>query len=276
MKIGFNQATTMKYSTLEKDLAACEKYGYDFIEIRFDKLKDYLKKNSIEDLAGYFQHSRIKPCTFNALEFITFRNEEDDARMKADLEFLCKTGNQIGCDTIIVVPTFDIKNTRKEIIQHTAAVLNDYADTAAKYGMRLAFEFVGYPNCSVNTLDLTNEVIAKANRKEVGFVFDCFHFHAMNSTWDALNNVDISKLFILHMDDSEDLVPGILRDDNRLWPGEGCIDLSRILQTLKNKGYDDIASLELFRPEYWEMDIDQVISLGYEKTKGLLKKFDLV
>lgn len=272
MKTGFNQATTMKHSTLEKDLEYCEKYGYDYIEIRFDKLKDYLTRHTVYTLAEYFSKSRIKPCTFNALEFITFRSEEDYANMKADFEFLCKTGNQIGCGTVIVVPTFDIKKTRQEIISETVKVLNDYADMADKYYMKLALEFVGYPNCSVNTLDLTNEIIAKTNRANVGLVLDCFHFRAMNSTWDAVSDIDIKKLFIVHLDDSEDLVPGMLRDDNRLWPGDGCIDLLRILKILKHKGYDGMISLELFRPEYWEMDIETVISQGYEKLRNVTGK----
>lgn len=71
MKICFNQATTMKYSNLKKDLMLCEKYGYDLIEIRLDKLKDYLNEFSIESLAHFFNNSKIKPYAFNALEFVT-------------------------------------------------------------------------------------------------------------------------------------------------------------------------------------------------------------
>ena len=45
MKIGFNEATALecKGQSLMADLEACEKYGFDYIEIRFDCVKDYLK-----------------------------------------------------------------------------------------------------------------------------------------------------------------------------------------------------------------------------------------
>ena len=38
MKIGFNEATALecKGQSLIADLEACEKYGFDYIEIRFD------------------------------------------------------------------------------------------------------------------------------------------------------------------------------------------------------------------------------------------------
>lgn len=80
MKIAFNQATTMRHSTLSKDLKYCEKHGYDLIEIRLDKLKDYLKDHTVDDLKTFFARSRIKPFAFNALEFITFRMRTGIAR----------------------------------------------------------------------------------------------------------------------------------------------------------------------------------------------------
>ncbi len=50
MKIGYNEATAKDCSTLEKDLELCEKYGFDYIEIRLDMLKDYLKTHTSDDL----------------------------------------------------------------------------------------------------------------------------------------------------------------------------------------------------------------------------------
>ncbi|MBZ4645519.1 MAG: isomerase [Clostridia bacterium] len=95
MKICFNQATTMKNSTLEKDLHFCEKYGYELIEIRLDKLREYLKDHTTDDLVTFFNNSRIKPFAFNALEFITFRDEEGYKQIKDDLKFLCEVGEKI-------------------------------------------------------------------------------------------------------------------------------------------------------------------------------------
>jgi 2-keto-myo-inositol isomerase len=148
MKICFNQATTMKNSTLETDLQFCEQYGYELIEIRLDKLRDYLQVHTVDELAVFFKSSRIKPYAFNALEFITFRDADGYQQIQDDLRFLCETGQQINCKKIVVVPTFDIGDyTKTQIKEESVRVLHELGDFADKYGVKLAYEFVGYPNC---------------------------------------------------------------------------------------------------------------------------------
>jgi len=240
----------MKHSTLEKDLELCEKCGYGLIEIRLDKLKEYLKTHTCQDLVTFFKSSRIKPYAFNALEFITFRDTAGYQRIKDDLKFLCEVGEKIGCKKIVVVPTFDVGSyTKTQIKDESIKVLNDLADFADKFGVKLAYEFVGYPNCSVNTFGQTYEIVKAVNRDNVGMVLDCFHFHAMGSRIEDLKKADARKIFIFHIDDAEDLPVGALRDDKRLWPGEGAVDLDSILKTLKEIGYQEMVSVELFRPE---------------------------
>lgn len=274
MKVCFNQATTMKKSNLEKDLELCEKTGYELIEIRLDKLRDYLKDHTIDDLVQFFNNNRIKPYAFNALEFITFRDEAGYKQIKDDLKFLCEVGEKINCKKIVVVPTFDIGDyTKKQIKEESIRVLNDLADTAETYGVKLAFEFVGYPNCSVNTFGQAYDIVKSLDRDSVGIVLDCFHFHAMGSKIEDLQKADPEKIFIFHIDDAEDLPVGALRDDKRLWPGEGAIDLDLILKTLKDLGYGEMASVELFRPEYWDWDIEKAIRVGKEKTEEVVGKY---
>ena len=42
MKTSYNEACARDCSTLEKDLALCEKAGFDYIEIRLDLLRGFL------------------------------------------------------------------------------------------------------------------------------------------------------------------------------------------------------------------------------------------
>jgi 2-keto-myo-inositol isomerase len=274
MKIAFNQATTMKRSTLQKDLELCETYGYELIEIRLDKLKEYLTEYSVEDLKAFFDQNRIKPYAFNALEFITFRDEAGYQQIKDDLQFLCKIGEVIDCKKIIVVPTFDIGDyTKAQIKEETVRVLHELADLAQPYGIHLALEFCGYPNCSINTFGQAYDIVKEVNRDHVGIVLDCFHFHAMNSRLEDLRNADPKKIFVFHIDDCEDLPVGALRDHHRLWPGEGSVDLDSILRTLQEIGYGEMVSIELFRPEYWEWDIEKTIRVGKETTEKVVGKY---
>ncbi len=273
MKIAFNQATTLKNSTLEQDLKLCDKYGYDLIEIRLDKLKEYLRDNTVEDLRFFFDRHRIKPYAFNALEFISFRDEAGYQQMVDDLKFLCRIGQVIDCKKIVAVPSFDVGDyTRLQIKEETARVLNQLAEIAQPYGVKLALEFCGYPNCSVNTFDQAYKIVKEVDREDVGLVLDCFHFHAMNSNIKDLRNADPSKIFVFHIDDCEDLPVGALRDHHRVWPGEGAIDLDSILSTLRDIGYREMVSIELFRPEYWDWEAEQTIKVGKVMTENVVNK----
>src|SRR5450756_399495 len=177
-------------------------------------------------------------------------------------------GNELDCRKLVVVPTFDLPGvSRKAIKESCVSVLHELADIARKYDMNLAFEFVGYPNCSVNTFGQAYEIIEEVNRDNVGIVLDCFHFYAMGSKIEDLRKADGSKVFIFHIDDAEDLPVGTMDDSKRLWPGEGCIPLDIIIKALKDIGYNEMASVELFRPEYWEWDIEKAIEYGKQATE---------
>lgn len=274
MKICFNQATTMKNSTLETDLAVCDKRGYDYIEIRLDKLKDYLSRHDLSDLKAFFECHRIKPYAFNAIEFVNFRTEEDFRERMEELAFCCGVGEAIGCGKVVVVPSFDVgPRTVSEIREETVKALRRMADYAAPRGMKLAFEFVGYPNCSVNTFGQAYAIVCGTERENVGIVLDCFHFHAMGSRLEDLRAADAEKLFIFHIDDAEELPVGAARDCHRLMPGDGAIDLPAILGTLKAIGYSEMASIELFRPEYWDWPDEKTIRVGYEKTCEAIRPY---
>jgi 2-keto-myo-inositol isomerase len=77
-------------------------------------------------------------------------------------------------------------------------------------------------------------------------------------------------VFIYHIHDCEDKPLGVLDHCHRLYPGDGVIPLAAISEKLHAKGYDEICSVELFRPEYWDLDPETVIKTAAEKTRRYL------
>ena len=70
LKLGYNEATCKAQSSVELDLRLCEQYGYDYIELRLDMLKDYFKTHTVEDLKAFFAASHLKPFALNSIENI--------------------------------------------------------------------------------------------------------------------------------------------------------------------------------------------------------------
>lgn len=276
MKLSINQATALecKGFSLERDLELCEKYGYDYIEPRtMDGMVQYLEKHSIEELAEYFKSHKVKPLAFNTLCFFNNRSSDEFQGVLKELKEMCEWGKAIGCKTVITVPTVDKKLHKDEIHQSAVACLKEMGKIAKSYGMRISVEFLGAPTASINTFADAWKIIEEVNMDNVGITIDCFHFHGMGSQLSDLAKADGKKIFVVHLNDTEDYPIGLLTDADRLWPGDGCIDLQGIFKTLKEIGWqEDVVSLELFRPEYWDMDADAVYRIGKEKSEALLQK----
>jgi len=96
--------------------------------------------------------------------------------------------------------------------------------------------------------------VLRVNRENVGVVIDSFHFYTGGSTIESIGALDPDRLFIFHINDAEDLPREQLEDRHRLLPGLGILPLKEIIVTLRGIGYDRVASVEIFRPEYWERD----------------------
>lgn len=275
MKLCINEATCKENSSLELDLQLCEKYHYDYIEIRLDMLKDYLKTHTIEDLQNFFKTSHVKPYAFNSIEDINFCTPEQEQKMLELFTFACEMGQKINCPYIIVVPTVSddmLNKDDKEIYSDSIAVLTKLSDIAAPYKMKLAFEPIGNRRWCVRELTQCLEIVNAVNRENVGIALDSFNLFLYNklANIDTIDLVPLEKIFVYHINDSEDLPLTILDHCHRLLPGDGVIPLKEISQKLKAKGYDSVASIETFRPEYWQMNPDDVFRMGAEKTQAFL------
>lgn len=255
MQIALNGATTMK-ADLATDIRVARDAGFPYLEIWAAKLRKYLKTNSVADLRNLFGEHRVQPLSINSIEHITFRSAQDYSRIKDECEELSSVAEALKCPYIVVVPGRLPQRipSRQEIVEESARVLDELGTIAEGRGVALGFEFLGQPDCSVQTLDLANEIVRRVDRTNVGLVVDSFHFYAGESTIQSIETVDPNKLFIFHINDAEDLPRQQLQDAHRLLPGLGILPLKEMLQAFRRIGYDRVASVEIFRPEYWERD----------------------
>lgn len=271
MKLALNGATTMK-ADLATDLQAAKAAGFDYLEIWASKLRAFLKQRSTDELKDLFAESGLSPLSINSIEHITFRDAQVYESIKRQCEELSSIAGRIGCPCIVVVPGRLPQGgvSRAEIISESIEVLTELCDIAAAHGVSLGFEFLGQRDCSVPKLNLAAAIVRETNRENLGLVIDSFHFYAGNSTFESLETLNPELIQIFHINDAEDLPREQLEDRHRLLPGLGILPLREMLSAFRSIGYDKVASVEIFRPEYWERDPFALARDARAATEALL------
>jgi 2-keto-myo-inositol isomerase len=271
MKLALNGVTTMR-ADLATDLRVAEEAGFDFVEIWASKLREFLSHQSTSDLRNLFAKHNLKPLSINSIEHITFRDPKVYESIKQQCDELSRIAADIHCPYIVVVPGRIPAGgaSHAEVVDESVRILNELCDIAAQHNVSLAFEFLGQTDCTVQTLDLAHEIVRTANRSNLGLVIDSFHFYAGGSTVEMIEALDQRLLAVFHINDAEDRPREMLNDSHRLFPGLGILPLRALIGAFSRIGYDRVASVEIFRPEYWEMDPLEVAKTAYTSTERVL------
>jgi 2-keto-myo-inositol isomerase len=271
MKLAFNGATTMT-ADMETDIRAAAAAGYDLIELRSNKLYTYLENRSVDDLKRLLDEAGIGVLSINTLEHITWRSVADYNLIKAECARLCEISAVIGCPYVLSVPGAlrQGPKTDQETVEESVLVLNELADIADPFGIKIGFEFLGEAGNSVQSLDLGSKIVDLVGRDSVGNVIDTYHFYAGGSSYEAIDRLNPEKLFIFHINDAEDLPREQLNDSKRLYPGLGILPITEIKEHLDGIGWDGPVSVEIFRPEYWQQDPFEVARNAKEATEKVL------
>ena len=285
MKIGFNEGCNRfceNHSVLE-DLALCEKYGFDYIDVQSECLDRELAagKYTLEELGEFFRSHKIKMLSYNALIFFNMKQtqEEKDAVME-QLEEIIRRCQILDCKMIVVVPSMDlkVKATVDEIKADSVAVLKEMVKKVEPYGIKLSLEFCGAPAMSINRFEYAYDIVKAVDSPLVGVTLDQFHFNAMASGWDALEKADGKKIFVWHLNGAENMPCGAAynTDEVRLWPGEpgDSLDHKRFADTLKKIGFEgDVCTMEVFRPDYYKLSNEENIKKAAEVTRAHVAKY---
>lgn len=269
-RFGLNGATTGS-ADLITDLRVAREAGYDVLEVRDTKLRAYLEAGgTLDGLRRELQEADVEAYTLNALEHATHPTGAALEGLLRRCKTLCEWAAAIACPYVIAVPSFRHEVADPERTRETAVeALRTLAVVGRRYGVRIGFEFLGFPHCAVNTLAAAREVVQATEEPGVGLVIDAFHFYAGRSTWEMLDGLDPQRLFIVHLDDAEDRPRRDLTDAHRLLPGDGVIPLRELVRRIDALGYTGPYSIELFRPEYYEWDPVRLARVARERMEVL-------
>ncbi|MEK4509283.1 sugar phosphate isomerase/epimerase family protein [Paenibacillus sp. FSL K6-2524] len=151
------------------------------------------------------------------------------------------------------------------------------AEVLGAYGVKLGLEFVGphhlrtaWKNPFIWTVNDTLALIDAIGLPNVGLLVDSYHCYTTGFTADDLRKQLRSEQIVhVHINDAYDLPVEQLLDNDRLYPGEGVIDLQGFVKSLGDIGYRGVVSQEVITPLDATESPDQLLQrskIGFDKV----------
>ena len=210
---------------------------------------------------------------------VEFRKDEDTFRRDlAQLEPAAQFVAAAGCprmNTYIMSSSERPKAEQRRIYKERFRVA---ADILARSHVRLGLEFLGprhlrkeFPYEFIWRMDEMLE-FAKECGPNVGLELDSWHWHHAGATVKDILAAGKDNIINVQVNDSPHLPPEKIRDDERLMPGEGVIDLEGFFRALQQIGYQDGVSPEVFGRGLKNIPPEEGAKLGLETTRAVMRK----
>jgi sugar phosphate isomerase/epimerase len=202
----------------------------------------------------------------------------------------------VGCRNMMLVlsPVSPVpRDDRRRLVRDRVAAI---ADVLQKPGLRLGLEFLG-PLCMRSETGcgpagggqraggaavapqtripfiwtLTDTVaLSRDAGPNVGVVLDVWHWYHSGGTAADIVATDAGRIVHVHLSDARPMPPEDVRDNMRLMPGEGQIDLTGFLQALYKTGYTGGVAPEPLGRIPQDMDPAVASKLGYDTTRAAM------
>ena len=105
------------------------------------------------------------------------------------------------------------------------------------------------------------------------FLGDAYHTYKGGSDFAALLQLGPQALQTFHINDyPADPPREAIRDEHRVYPGEGIAPLTEILQGFRQVGASPVLNLELFNRTYWKQPALEVARTGLARMKAAVAK----
>jgi len=236
-------ATVCLSGTLEDKLRACAAAGFDGVEIfEQDLVVSPSTPEQIRALARSLGLTLDLYQPFRDFEGVSEEVLADNLR-RAEAKF--RLMNRLGIDTMLVCS--NVATATIDDDEVAAAQLRRMGETAARYGVRLAYEALAWGRY-VSDFEHAWRIVELADHPNVGTCLDSFHI--LSRRWDpaAIEKIPAGKIFFVQLADAPELSMDVLSWSRhyRVFPGEGAFDLVTFMGHLVRSGYNGPVSLEIF------------------------------
>jgi len=209
----------------------------------------------------------------------------DAETFRANLEALpaaAKFAAGVGCNRMVTVISPSSQTPKEELRKTLLERYTAVGKVLADYNVRLGFEFLGPLQFRTRAphefIWRMNEMLefAKECGPNVGVLLDAWHWHHAGATAADIVAAGKSRIVTIHVSDCGKMAPEDVRDNQRLMPGEGIIDLVGFFRALKQIGYEDGVSPEPIGRVPAEMSAEEGAKLGLQTTLAVMRKAGVI
>jgi sugar phosphate isomerase/epimerase len=285
MFVSLNGSVTRGVSGVDKARLAA-KLGFGGVDWDFGPMKTA----GVEATKALFTELKIKPTIANLpmARPLPFSGEQPAfqqalTQLADDAAF----SSAIGCQKMMVVLPASSplpKDEQRKIARDRLAAISEVLQKAK---VRLGIEFLGVQQFRTQRPDgpPTHPFIwnlpeaaslAKDSGANIGVILDVWHWHHSGSTIEDILAAGKERIVHVHVSDAKAQPPEEVRDNQRVMPGEGVINLVGFFQALKKIGYDGGVSPEPLGRVPQEMSPEEGAKLALDTTVAVMKKAGVV
>lgn len=258
---------TIDTTPLATALDAAKQAGFDAVELRRTDFKRCyeagMSNNQVLDL---IKKSCIPVGVLGVEYGWLFATGDESKRLFDVFRESCENAVALNCGMLMSAPG-QVQGPIPQAIQY----LKRAGDIAAEYKLKLAIEFNSQHDV-LNSLPVLTELIEGANKPNVGYLIDAYHFTRSGAGGRGFESVPAEKIYCFQYSDlSPNPVTGVKRPIDRLPPGKGVVKWREMLGLLHEKGYTGYLSYEAPNPELWARSPYDVAREGVTLTRQLLK-----
>jgi 2-keto-myo-inositol isomerase len=261
--------STIRPTPFEEKIRIAAEAGYDAIEPWINELEEYEKKGG--DLKALGKEIRDRglyiPNVIGLWNCMPAGQEAWEKSLPATRNRM-RMAAAVGSEHVAAIPTpdsadFDIKWGAKCY----AELMRMGRD---EYGITPAFEFVGFLK-GVHRLGQACACAIDANVPEACLVMDTFHLSRGGSGFEGIRHLQGSFIATFHWNDvPADPAPETQADEHRIYPGDGILPLTSVVQQLREIDYTGPLSIEMFNRKHWEQDPKVVVETALKKTLAVI------
>ena len=252
-----NTITVGPDKPLKETIELVGRYGFEGIEIASDRIDDFLKTGTLDDLAAVLKAAGLDVAAIMAFGLSAFG---DAGRTLESVRTNARRVTYLGGSVLLVYIAEEppAGMSRADAIKAYGAAAREYGKAAAEFGAKVALELIGGHSVVRGPADVL-EVADAAGLDNVGIMMDTFHFFKSGVSPDEVRPVPAQRMFIVHVNDCKDLPIEELNDSHRVHCGLGIMPVKEYLRALKTIGYEGYLSVEIFNSDYWADEPETVV-----------------